>query len=83
MVDQERELYNNPMQKWLDENGILMHLTYNEDKSVDAERFLKIFKGKIYKTMTANDSKSYLRYLSELVNEYNNTYHCFIGKIIP
>ena len=30
--------------------------------------------------MTANDSKSYLGYLNNLVDEYSNTYHCSIGK---
>ena len=30
--------------------------------------------------MTANDSKSYLRYLNKLVNQYNNTYHHSINK---
>ena len=72
MVDQGRELCNNPMQKWLDDNRILMQLTINKGNSVIAERVLKIFKGKIYKTMTANDSKSYLRYLSKLVDKSNN-----------
>ena len=72
MVDQGRELCNNPMQKRLDDNRILMQLTINKGNSVLAERVLKIFKGKIYKTMTANDSKSYLRYLSKLVDKSNN-----------
>ena len=30
--------------------------------------------------MTANDSKSYLSYLKNLVDQYNNTCHNFIGK---
>ena len=30
---------------------------------------------KIYKKMTANDSKSYLPYLNKLVDQYNNTFH--------
>ena len=30
--------------------------------------------------MTANDSKSYLSYLNELVDQYNNTYHYSIDK---
>ena len=29
--------------------------------------------------MTTSDRKSYLSYLKELVNQYNNTYHRFIG----
>ena len=30
--------------------------------------------------MTANDSKSYLSYLSKLVDQYSNTYHYYINK---
>ena len=30
--------------------------------------------------MTADDGKSYLGYLNKLMDEYNNTYHCSIGK---
>ena len=52
-----------------------MYLTHNEGKSVVAERFIRTLKGKIYKKMTPNDSKSYLGYLNKLVNQYNNTYH--------
>ena len=48
------------MPKWLDDNNTLICSTYNEAKSVVAERFMKTFKGKIYKKMTPNSSKSYL-----------------------
>ena len=37
-----------------------MYSTHNEGKSVIAERFIETLKGKIYKIMTANESKSYL-----------------------
>ena len=57
-----------------------MYSTHYEDKSVIAERFVKTFKSKTYKRMTANDSKSYLPYLNELVDQYNNTYHHSIRK---
>ena len=30
--------------------------------------------------MTGNDSKSFLGYLNELVDKYNNTSHCSISK---
>ena len=36
------------MQKWLDNNDIFMYLTYNGDKSVVAEKFIRTLKGKIY-----------------------------------
>ena len=73
------EFFNSLMQKWF-YNNILIYLTHNEGKSVVAERFAKTLKGKIYKTVTANDSKSYLGYLNKLVDQYNNTYYHFIGK---
>ena len=40
------------MQEWLDNNDILMYSTYNEGKSVIAERFIKTLKAKIFKKMT-------------------------------
>ena len=57
-----------------------MYSTHNESKSVIAERFINLLKCKIYKKMTANDSKSYLSYLNKLIDEYNNTQHHSINK---
>ena len=68
------------MQEWLDNNDILMYSTNNGGKSVIAERFIKTLKSKIYKKMTASDSKSYLPHLNKLVDQYNNTYHYSISK---
>ena len=68
------------MHNLLDNNDTLMYLTRNEGKSVVSEMFIKTLKGKIYKTFTANDSKSYIGYLNKLVDEYSNTYHYFIGQ---
>ena len=67
------------MQKWLDDNGILMYSTHTEGTLVVAERFMKTLKGKISKKITANQSKSYLTYLHKLLDGYNNSYHR-IGK---
>ena len=61
------------MHVWLDNNDILMYSTHNEGKSLIAEKFIKTLKSKIYKKMTANDSKSYLPYLNKLVDQYNNS----------
>ena len=68
------------MQEWLDNNDILMYSTNNGGKSVIAERFIKTLKSKIYKKMTASDSKSYLPHLNKLVDQYNNAYHYSISK---
>ena len=57
------------MLKWLDDSDILMYYTHTEGRSIDVERFTKYLKDKIYKKMAANNNKSYLGYLSKLVNE--------------
>ena len=46
-VYQEKEFYNSPMQKWLDDNDILMYSTHNEGKSVVAERFVRTLISKV------------------------------------
>ena len=79
-VDQGREIYIKLMKKFLDDNDILIYSTYNEGKLTIGENFIWTLKSKIYKIMTANDSKSYLYYLDKLVNEYNNAYHRSICK---
>ena len=57
------------MQEWLDNNNILIDLTHNEGESVIIERVVKTLQSKIYKSMTATDTKSYLPYLSKLVDQ--------------
>ena len=39
-VDQGSEFYNKFFKKWLQDNNIEMHSTYNEGKSIVAERFI-------------------------------------------
>ena len=52
-----------------------MYSTYNEGKSVVAERFIRILKNKLYKHMTATGKNVYYDVLDDIVNEYNNTKH--------
>ena len=54
-------------------------MTYPHIKSVVVERLIKA-KGKIYKIITASDSKSYVSYMNKLLDQYSNTYHGSIGK---
>ena len=79
-VDQGTEFYSKLMQEWLDNNNILIDLTHNEGESVIIERVVKTSQSKIYKSMTANDTKSYLPDLNKLVDQYNNTYQHSINK---
>ena len=51
-VDQGGEFYNNLFKRFLKINNIKMCLTYNERKSVAAERFIRTLKNNIFKHMT-------------------------------
>ena len=77
-VDQGGEFYNNVFEKWLSDNNINMYSTYNEGKSVVAERFIRTLKYKLYKHMTATGKNVYYDVLDDVVNKYNNTKHSTI-----
>ena len=77
-VDQGGEFYHNVFEKWLSANDINMYSTYNEGKSVVAERFIRTLKNKLYKHMTATGKNVYYNVLDDVVNKYNNTKHSTI-----
>ena len=77
-VDQGGEFYNNVFEKWLSDNDINMYSTYNEGKSVVAERFIRTLKNKLYKHVTATGKNVYYDVLDDVVNKYNNTKHSTI-----
>ena len=81
-VYQGGEFYNNVFKKCLSDNDIIMYSTYNEGKSVVAERFIRALKNKLYKHMTATGKNVYYDVLDDVVNKYNNTKHSTI-KIKP
>ena len=81
-VDQGSEFCNNAFQNFLKDNYISMYSTYNEGKSVVAERFTRTLKNKIYKHMTAISKNVYFNVLDDIADEYNNTYHKTI-KVKP
>ena len=77
-VNQGGEFYNNVFEKWLSDNDINMYSTYNEGKSIVAERFIRTLKNKLYKHMTATGKNVYYDVLDDVVNKYNNTEHSTI-----
>ena len=77
-VDQGSEFYNRVFKKWLSDNDIIMYSTFNEGKSLAAERFIRTLKNKLYKHMTATGKNVYYDVLDNVVNEYNNTKHSTI-----
>ena len=74
-VDEGSEFYNSSFKKWLKDNNIEMYSTYNEEKSVGAERSIRTLKNKMYKHLTAISKNVYFDALDDIVDEYNNTYH--------
>ena len=71
-VDQGSEFYNNSFKDFLKINNIEMYSTYNEGKSVVAERFIRTLKNKIFKHMTSVSKNIYFDVLDD---KYNNTFH--------
>ena len=61
-------------------NNIEMYSTYNEGKSVVAERFIRTLKNKIFKHMTDVSKKVYFDVLDDIINKYNNTVHNKMNK---
>ena len=52
-----------------------MYSTFNEGKSVVAERFIRTLRNKIFKHMTAISKNVYFNVLDDIVNKYDNTVH--------
>ena len=50
-----------------------MYSTYNEGKSVAVERFIRTFKNKIFKHMTAVSNNAYFDVLDDIANKYNDS----------
>ena len=55
-----------------------MYSTFNERKSVVAEKFIKTLKNKIYKHMTYIGKNVYFNVLNDIVKDYNNSIHSSI-----
>ena len=49
-VDKGSGFFNRSMKSWLEKDNIEIHLTHNEEKSVIAERFIRILKMKFINT---------------------------------
>ena len=71
-VDHGREFYNNKFKSFLKENDTEMYSTFNEGKSVVAERFMKTLKNKIYKQITYIGKNVCIDVLDDIVKMYNS-----------
>ena len=78
-VDKASKFYNRSMKSWLEKkNDIEMYSTHNNEKSVVAERFIRILKKKNYKYMFSISKNVYIDKLDDILNRYNNIYHTAI-----
>ena len=74
-VNQGSEFYNQSFKDFLKINSIEMYSSYNEGKSVVAERFIRTLKNKIFKYITTISKNVYMDVLNDIVNKYNNAIH--------
>ena len=58
-ADEGGEFYKRDCKQWISDHAIIMYSTYNEGKSVVAERFIRTLKNKLYKHMTATGKNVY------------------------
>ena len=57
---------------------IKRYSTYNQAKSVAAERLIRSSKNKIYRYMDSMSKNVYIENLADIVNKYNNLHHSTI-----
>ena len=74
-MDSTSEDFRGVCKTWENLQNTEMYSTYNEGKSVVAERFIRMLKNKIFKHMKAVSKNVYFNALDDIVNKYNNTVH--------
>ena len=81
--DKGREFYNRDFKKLLDENGISLYSTENEEKSSVVKRWnIRTIKNRIWKLFAASNSTSHIDKLDQILQNYNQTKHRSI-KMTP
>ena len=74
-VVQSSVFYINSLKYFLKISNIEMYSTFNNEKSVVTERFIRTLKNKIFKHLTAISKNVYFDVLDAIVNKYNSTVH--------
>ena len=74
-MDSTSEDFRGVCKTWENLQNTEMYSTYNEGKSVVAERFIRMLKNKIFKHMKAVSKNVYFDALDDIVNKYNSTVH--------
>ena len=78
-TDAGKEFYNRTFQTLMKTNGIYHFSTHGDAKAALAERFNRTLKEKLYRYLTAKNTRAYLQVLQSIVQGYNATVHRSIG----
>ena len=81
-ADRGTEFYNVNVKNVLKRHNVEIYSTYNDPKSVIAERFIRTLRGKIESNYILTQSTVWYDILPELIREYNTTRHTSI-KMTP
>lgn len=74
-VDLGKEFYNEPVSKLLREYGVNRYSTYTTKKAAICERFNRTLKNHMWKQFSLNGNYKWVRFLDDLIENYNNSYH--------
>ena len=75
-ADRGTEFWNAKFKALLDEHGIKLFATYNDEtKAQICERFNRTLKAKMWKYFTHHDTLHYLDVLQDLLDSYNSSHH--------
>jgi uncharacterized membrane protein YfhO len=80
--DLGKEFYNKTMKSFLNEHNIELYSTYNEGKSVYAERLNRTLKQIMWKKFTTQGNQKWVKILNSVLEYYNNKIHSSI-KMSP
>ena len=74
-TDKGTEFFNREFKALVREYNVLHFTTSNETKACIVERFNRTLKTKMWRYLTANNSRRYVDILQDLVSSYNRGYH--------
>ena len=74
-TDRGTEFYNQNVENMLKRYKVHLYSTFNEPKSMIAERFIRTLRGKIESNFILSQNTVWYDILPELIREYNNSYH--------
>jgi hypothetical protein len=78
-TDNGTEFYNKDFQDLMNKFNIKHYSTYSSVKAGMAERVIRTIKNKIYRNFTAKGSWNWIKSLTKLILDYNNTKHTTIN----